>query len=150
MIQRKQTVFLLLALLALIACLCLPIGAVEPKGMGVSTVWYNAGLATGQGFQVHPILFVDLVLTGALSLTAIFLYRRRQMQAHLCTAGVVLCVVWYAFYAAVVYTGRILPEGTFHPQFAVCLPLVAIILLLMARRGIMADEKLVRSMDRIR
>ena len=32
MIQRKQTVFLLLALAAIIVCLCLPLGAIEPKG----------------------------------------------------------------------------------------------------------------------
>ena len=43
------------------------------------------------------------------------------------------------------------PEGTtFKPAFAACLPLVTIILYLLARAGIIADEKLVRAADRIR
>jgi hypothetical protein len=149
MIQRKQTVFLLLALLALLVCLCLPIGSIEPKAMGVPTLWYNAGLMTDNGFVARPIPFVDLVVAGTLSLVSIFLYRRRPLQARLCVAGIVLCLAWYVYYAFCVLN-EFQTGGTFHLHFAACLPFVAVILLLMARRGIIADEKLVKSMDRIR
>lgn len=149
MIQRKQTVYLLVALLALIVCLCLPIGSIEPKGMGTGFVWYNAGLTNGQQFVVRPILFVDLVVAGTLALTSIFLYRRRLFQARMCTVGIILCLAWYVYYGICVL-GELLPTGNFRLHFAAGLPLVAIILFVMAHRGIMADEKLVRSMDRIR
>ena len=41
-------------------------------------------------------------------------------------------------------------EGATNFQFASCLPLVALILVLMARKGVSDDEKLVRAADRIR
>ncbi|MGI6242458.1 MAG: DUF4293 domain-containing protein [Prevotella sp.] len=149
MIQRKQTIFLLLALLALIVCLCLPIGKIEPKGMGVMTIWYNLGLFTDGAVRPQPMPFVDLVVTGILSFIAIFMYKRRKVQARLCTVSMVLCLAWYVYYAFCVFN-EFQTGGTFHVAFAACLPLVAFILLYLARRGVIADEKLVRSMNRIR
>ncbi len=149
MIQRKQTVFLLLALAAIIVCLCLPLGAIEPKGMGVPALFYNVGLYANGGYQIHPLLFVDLVITGALTLACIPLFKKRKMQMKICVANIVLTLVWYGYYAFCVlhlFKGM----GTFHPRFAGCLPFVALILFVLAYRGIKADEELVRSMDRIR
>lgn len=149
MIQRKQTVFLLLALAAIIVCLCLPLGAIEPKGMVVPALFYNIGLYANGGYQVHPLLFVDLVITGALTLACIPLFKKRKMQMKICVANIVLSLVWYGYYAfCVLHLFKNM--GTFHPRFAGCLPLVALILFVLAYRGIKADEELVRSMDRIR
>lgn len=134
---------------ALIACLFLPIGEMEPKGMELPIVWYNLGLVRDGAMQFRPILFVDLVIAGSLSLIAIFLYKKRQVQARLCVASIILCIAWYVYYGFVVLN-EFQTGGTFSYEFAACLPLVAVILLFMARRGIIADEKLVRSMDRIR
>lgn len=150
MIQRIQTVYLLLAVAALLACLCLPIGSVEPQGMGVSALLYNLGLAQGMGFDASPIPFACLVVTGALTLLTVFQYRHRARQMRLCVACIALCVLWYAYYLFSALVS--LPTGgaTFHVRFAACLPLVAIILLALAHRGIKADDRLVKSMDRIR
>ena len=41
MIQRKQTLFLLLAVIVCALCLFLPVGSVEPKGMGADSLIYN-------------------------------------------------------------------------------------------------------------
>lgn len=149
MIQRKQTIYLLLALLALVVCLSLPIGQIEPKGMGIPMVWYNYGLLNDRSVIARPLPFIDLVITGILSLTAIFLYKRRPLQAMLCTISYLLLVAWYAYYFIVLYLD-FQDHGTWGFRFAACLPLVAIILLVMAKRGIKADERLVKSMDRIR
>lgn len=149
MIQRKQTIYLLLAVAALVACLCLPIGRIEPRGMGVATVWYNLGLYTDRAFSAQPMPFVDLVVAGVLSFVAIFLYKQRKVQARLCSVGLVLCLAWYAYYAFCALN-EFQSGGTFHVSFAACLPFVAAVLLVLARKGIVADEKLVRSMDRIR
>ncbi len=150
MIQRIQTVFLLLAVAALLACLCLPIGSVEPQGMGAPAVWYNLGLTHAQGLEARPVPFVCLIVTGALTLLTIFQYRHRTRQMRFCVACMVLCALWYAYYLFSALVS--LPAGgaTFHVRFAACLPLVAIILLALAHRGIKADERLVKSMDRIR
>ena len=36
MIQRKQSIFLLIAFIVSVVCLCQPLGTVEPAGMGAS------------------------------------------------------------------------------------------------------------------
>lgn len=149
MIQRKQTVFLLLALACLLVCLCLPIGAIEPKGMGVAPVLYNYGLYADHAFTIEPILFIDLVVTGALMLITIFLYKHRRVQMQLCSVCFMLLGVWAGYYAFC-WFDRFQEVGAFHPRFAACLPLVAFVLVVLARHGVKADEELVRSMDRIR
>lgn len=149
MIQRKQTVFLLLALAAVIVCICMPLGSLEPKGMGVAPLWYNIGLMGSPSFSVQPVPFIDLVVIGVLSLACIPLYKRRKLQMRLCVANILLCLVWYGYYAFCVLS-LFKGMGTFHPHFAGCLPLVALILYVLAYRGIKADEELIKSMDRIR
>ena len=150
MIQRIQTVYLLLAVAALLACLCLPIGSVEPQGMGLPAVWYNLGLNQGEGLDIRPLPFVCLVVTGALMHTTVFQYRHRARQMRFCTACMVLCVLWYACYLTGALVTLPADGATFHVRFAACLPLVAFILTALAHRGIKADERLVKSMDRIR
>ena len=44
MIQRKQTIYLFLAVVACIVCLCLPLGTLQLQGMGVEPVLYNMAL----------------------------------------------------------------------------------------------------------
>lgn len=146
MIQRKQTIFLLLALAALIVCLCLPIGNAQASaGLGGAVAYYNLGAYLGNAFTPHPVPFVDLVIAGAIALIDIFLYNKRKLQMTLCTVDIILGVLWYCWYVFMVVS----VDG-FKPAFAACLPLVAIIFLFMARRGIKADEELIKSMDRIR
>jgi hypothetical protein len=113
MIQRKQTLFLLLA--AILAVVCL----------------------------VARLQWID-VLQGAsaiLSVVTIFLYRRRILQARLCLCGLLLVFAWYV--------GIAVTEGTISSTTEV-LPMVNAILIFLARKGILDDEKLVRATDRIR
>lgn len=150
MIQRKQTIYLLLALAALIVCLCLPIGKLTNNAMQEAEVAvYNIGLYTSTGLDAHPVLFTDIVVVATLSFINIFLYNKRKLQMKICVVNIVLCLVWYAYYAFMALS-MFKGIGLFSMSFAVCLPLVAMILLILARAGIKADEELIRSMSRIR
>ena len=63
MIQRKQTVFLFIALLVTIACLCLPVGSFEPKGMGAENQLMNLWLSDadgGKNFNVWALFAILL------------------------------------------------------------------------------------------
>lgn len=151
MIQRKQTLYLLLSLVVTVACLCMPVAKLEPQGMGLSTLIYNLGTVVpdrGINFSNWP-LFALLVVTVPLEAFAVFSYRRRPLQAKLCSWSIVFCLAWYVYYAFALLNG-FGHESTFHLQFAACLPLVAVIALFLARRGVIHDEKLVRSADRLR
>ena len=150
MLQRRQSLYLLLALVATVLCLGLSLGTIEPRGMGVDTVVYNIGLH-GPLKAVYPEwpLFAVLLLTCHLNIAAVFLLHRRKLQVKLCWTCIVLCVVWYAYFLHVVFH-EFNAEGTFHFAWTVCLPLVAVIFYLLARGGIRKDEKLLRAADRIR
>ncbi|WP_456098478.1 DUF4293 domain-containing protein [Prevotella histicola] len=150
MIQRKQTVFLFLALLATIACLCLPVGSFEPQGMGIENqlmnLWINEANG-GRNFSVWA-LFAILLVTCPINTFAIFDYHNRKRQARFCMFSMLMIIGWYIVYG--VFSQVLMPGFTFHVGFAACLPLIAFILLWLARHSILADEALVRAADRIR
>lgn len=150
MIQRKQSVFLLIAFIASVVCLCLPIGSFEPQAMGVSFKMYNlmVMLGTGADYSVCG-LFGLLLISSALSLSTIFLFKNRMLQSRMCLCNLFLLVAWYIVFG--VMTRNVISVDTdFHVAFAVCLPAISIVLIFMARIAILKDEKLVRAADRIR
>jgi len=150
MIQRKQTIFLLLAVIASVVCLSMPIGRIEPVELGGDAyTFYNLFIKGSETVIYKPLLFSMLLIEATVAFIDIFLYKKRVLQARLCTLCMGLIVVWYGIYALIA-TSAMTDITSFHAEFSACLPLVAVILLIMARRGIMADEKLVRAADRIR
>ncbi|MGN0069807.1 MAG: DUF4293 domain-containing protein [Prevotella sp.] len=152
MIQRKQTLFLLLAVVALAACLAMNIGSFEPQGMGGSARMTNFTVVSAAKASVeYPVfpLAILLMLACVIDIWAIFRYNNRMLQARLCVRSVLLLVCWCVLYA--VYGLFLVPqELAFRLALPAALPVVAGILTVMARSGIMADERLVRAADRIR
>ena len=150
MIQRKQTLFLLLAAVLGVVTLCLPVASVFDQGLCTACI-YNLLWIDPQGVAHYSVwyLFVILLMASSLSLVSIFFYKNRPLQAALCLVNVFLFVAWYI--ALIVVSKSLSPEAlNFQPNFPAVLPGVSLILCIMARRGVMSDEKLVRSMDRLR
>lgn len=148
MIQRIQSVYLLLAALVCLSCLCLQVGTFQLAD-GTVTKEFNLWLLQANGtrnFIVAP-LFAILVPTVALTIYTIFLYGNRRIQMRFATFGILLLVCWHIVYGAFALT---IPADSFSIEWPAFLPVVAIIFCIMARRGIRHDEKLVRAADRIR
>lgn len=147
--QRKQTLFLLASLVVVIICLLLPIGKFDTDlGVGETHILTNLGWATGtstNGMLPAWPFFVLITITGILSVIDIFLYKNRRLQMSLCRWGMLSDMLWYVYYIVFYFTSHPL-----HVCFATCLPLVSCILLWLAKKGIKADDDLVKSMDRIR
>ena len=116
MIQRKQSVFLLIAVI---------LGMIHFQSLA---------------------LFGIQILASAISLIAIFLFKRRPLQATLCLIAIVVNFAWYIVLAVMIQQG-LLPESL---PLTSALPILAAIFCLLARRGVLADEKLVRAADRLR
>lgn len=155
MIQRKQSLFLLLAVIACVICLFLPIAHVETEGMGLPQSLFNLGLAQSDGGlsmeMVCLPLFLLLSLTAVFSLVNIFMYKNRVLQLNLCACTLLFNGLWLVDYILILF--GIIPldiQGSLKIGFAACLPLVSIVLIVMARKGVSDDEKLVRAADRIR
>lgn len=149
MIQRKQTLFLLLALILVVLTLCQPFASIDAQGLGSEQLLFNTGYKDGNG-QLHLglwHLFSALVVSFIFGLTAIFTYTRRRLQMRLCTWAAVFSALWYVLVFSSIDLGNI---RSYHPRFAFFLPLVAIVLFYLAYRGVKHDDDLVRSADRIR
>ena len=140
-----------LAIAITIACLCLPLGYFEPKGMGLNAEMFNLWIKHPEGgvSMTSSVLLAIQVLTASIGVWAIVGFRNRPRQAKLCVVNMLLLIIWYAL--AAFYTLHVgYRDYSFHADLAICFPLIAIILYWMARRGVLADEKLVRAADRIR
>ena len=96
-------------------------------------------ILAGAGITLQLVLLIAAALAA---LAVIPLYKNRKLQAALCLLPMVLLLAWYVLLA--LYA---VPE-IMHWQYV--LPAVAILLVFMARRGIVHDEKVVRAYDRIR
>ena len=151
--QRKQTIYLVVAVILTVICLCMQIGSYNAAGLDVSWV-YNLWFTDPLGhrhFDVWP-LFAILLPTAALGAYTIFIFHNRKIQALFCALNALLIVGWYICFFVVAQMVDDKSWGTvdFVPKWPAVMPAIALIFYLMARHAILADEKLVRSMDRIR
>ena len=93
MIQRKQTLYLLAAIVMTVICLCMQIGTFHFGVLGnvahVYNLWYT--LLGKHYFDTWPLMAV-LLPTTVIGTYAIFLYRSRKMQALLCLFNALLIV----------------------------------------------------------
>lgn len=152
--QRIQTIYLALAVIACLVCLCLPVANIVPEDMGANSVVYNLWTIAPDGTKTLPacsiVNFVILLFTCTMGACAIGFYKNRKLQANICMLCIIDMLIWIGVYCVNAFSGLIDNGGQVTPSFAACLPLIALILFALARKAILKDEALVRSMDRIR
>lgn len=155
MIQRIQTVYLLLATVLMSLTLFLPLATIWQGGNEiVIKAWFADGTV---GFKAPLPLYLGILLSVAtlLPLVTIFLYKKRMTQIRLCVSEIVLLLGSALFIALYCYRmcdvlAELMQDLNFTLGFAALMPVVAIIPMILAIRGIAKDEALVRSLDRIR
>lgn len=138
MIQRQQTLWLLLSTVAALLSFMFPF--VTGKGME-------------KGIEVDKVLKADsnfllLICTGAslvLSTAIIFLYKDRKLQMKLCLAGLLLALIIIVLY--ITQMNKITKSTL--ALFCV-LPFAILAGYFIAFRNIRKDEKLVKSLDKLR
>lgn len=148
MIQRLQSIYLLLSTAAGILCLLLPIGNFILEDLPfaeIRNLWISIDGA--QNYTSWP-LFAILALATFLSSAAILLFKKRALQMRLCTFSIILLVGWYAYYSYMGLTAD--APLQFRPTVWASLPFVMIVFNYLAFRGILKDELLIRSLDRLR
>ncbi len=138
MIQRQQTLWLLLATLAALFCFMFPFatGKILDKGVVV-----DKEIKAGSGFLLLIVTGASLILSSAI----IFLYKDRKLQIKLCLLGLLLSVVIVILY---ILEMNKLTKAT--PALFCILPFAIIAGYFMAFRNIRKDEKLVKSLDKLR
>lgn len=149
MIQRIQSIFLLLAAAALGSQFALPYGQTTADNPARSL----PALADGAFNPLDNIGLLGLTTLGALlALITIFLYKNRMLQARLAGLGVLVTILLLVLVGISSKTTLDqLPEGgSMQLSAGLALPVVALLFNWLAGRAIRKDEALVRSMDRLR
>ncbi len=146
MIQRIQSVFLLLAGLAGLGLLRLPFASTA-QTIPASSLFQDS-LYT---IQDHPALMGLFLAGAALALIAIFLFKNRKLQGNLARISFIAILIGFIL-AIVFFMNDVAYQGAaeFEDDYGIFLPFVSLIFLILAMRGINKDEKMVRSMDRLR
>ena len=145
MIQRIQTIFLLLAAGALAAMTWLPFTTSGTMTDGVQTLFADGMYSIADS----PVL-LGLGYGGVLlAVVAIFLFRNRKLQVRLGYVIILVClgVLGVAYW---VFASHSSDVQELHQSFGWLMPVIAAICVLLANRNIQKDEKLVHSADRLR
>ena len=145
MIQRIQSIFLFLAALAFIAMFFLPMATSDA---------ITAGFFSDKDYDVqdHALLAALAGIGTGLALITIFMFQRRSLQLRLGYILIVIAILIPSM-AYLLFTNQagIMPaEMEVHDEFGMFLPVIAIALLIAANYYIRKDDKLVKSMDRLR
>ena len=139
MIQRIQTVYLLIVAIFMVLMMSFSVGHFYTE-TSVSDMTNLAVIAPDGTMNYAPwALFAILMVVAILSLVTIFLYRKRMLQIRLTLFSSIILVGYYVTLAAFVW-GTLKECGSFTPSWTLCLPLISIILNWLAIRAIGKDE----------
>lgn len=157
MIQRIQSIFLFISAVALILILFLPIWTSSTIGtydILLDAVSLKMKDPTGNILKEETTIFITaLAALGAInSLYTIFKFRKRKSQIKL---GLLNLVINLILIGSFIYSINMGKELMGNDQWGVMqagffMPFVSIICTLLANHYIRKDEKLVRSVDRLR
>lgn len=134
MIQRIQSIWLLLAAIAILCLLFVPVFTSAEGNIYVTS---------------NTPLVISTVLAGLISLVNIFNFRNRKLQTRIASVNILL-ILGVSFWLS--QLAKQLPGGLEKAGIGagLFLPLTAIIFTYLAIKGIKNDEKLIRSADRLR
>ena len=109
MIQRIQSVYLLLVAILLVVALCLPVGQfIGPDGIAAH-IFKPLGVTLADGnFQSTWGLFGILLLSAIIALCTIFLFRNRMLQVRMTVFGSLLLIGYYIDFFAYMFQSLIL------------------------------------------
>ena len=151
MIQRIQSLYLLVSTILGVVCLSLSLGRFSTEQGEHIADLFNLWVKTTETgeYSFSPwALFALLLVATTLTFLAIFLYKSRALQMRTLSLCIVLLIGYYSYFVFFVLMSR--GETNFIPSPIAALPFVCIVLDYLAFRGILKDELLVRSLDRLR
>ena len=141
MIQRIQTLWLVLAAAAGFSMSKVPLFTGTLQNASIKRVVATESL----------VLFALAIGTACMAIACIFLFKNRPLQFKLAVSGCVLSLVMVGLEVWQVESfksSNALLKGTY--QAGGLLPIAMFIFFLLAARSIYKDERLVKSLDRLR
>jgi len=141
MIQRIQTLWLLIVAIAAFATytLTLYVGKVADGALKV--------------FQLADdfLLVIIIIALGLLAMICLFLFKNRKLQFKLSVFGIIFSI-GFIFLEYIRVEGfkktNLIQSGSY--QIGALLPILMVIFFFLAARGIYKDDRLIKSMNRLR
>ena len=166
MIQRKQTLYMLVAVVCMTIFTFAKMFTFNAAGSSMTLYTYGYSIqemgAAEPVSQLFNLRAVCMVLLAAIStllmLVNIFLFKKRELQLSLLMSQYALLVgiigygVYYVWSFSSIYAESIAADSalTNVPRWSLCLPVVTLVMNFLAVRGVASDIALLRSVDRIR
>lgn len=156
MIQRKQTLFLLVALALTASLLFIALGQFAGANGIFELTFYKLMDVTDSAkpVQVEGLYFFPLaaliILTSVFNLLCIFFYKNRPIQMKVCgiNVGIQVGLGLLILYVQYSVAGYLEYDWSFH--YSMLLPILAGVMDYLAYRSISDDEALIRSLNRLR
>ncbi|MEG1861222.1 MAG: DUF4293 domain-containing protein [Bacteroidaceae bacterium] len=147
MIQRIQSIYLLLSILFLVICFCFPLGNLA-IGNNAYPLYKYGWCAVENSFHLVPALLgVLLLIIIVINIVCICSFKKRMQQIrhiHIITLFIVV------FYVILVTITQLSQYAALTFNWSVILPFMSMILNFLSKRAIHKDEDLIRAADRIR
>lgn len=151
MIQRIQTVYLLLVTALLTTTIFLPVGSfLDSNGLLYPFTPLNINLPSA-GLNYTPWGQLALLVLGALiAFATIFLFKNRKLQMRMCVFNSLIIAGYYLVYLMFVLMSKGNTNADFQFSFGLCLPVISLVLTFLAFRAIRKDENMIKTAYRIR
>jgi hypothetical protein len=155
MLQRIQSIYLLLAGLVMFSLFLFPVVHNVPVAGTLSTIKVSGVYQDVNGVlsqtQSFILLTAGTAIVALLPIILIFLYKNRKKQVVL-VYGCLLVIIGYSFWMeqTVSSVTNNLNLSTNNFGIGALLSSISIVLLILAAKAIQRDEKLVKSADRLR
>ena len=104
MIQRIQSVYLLVVSILMVICMCNPIGSIIASTNEISE-FGNLAITLPDGTKDYApwALFAILLIVAVLAFVTIFLFKKRMLQIRLTIFSSVVLIGYYLALAALVF-----------------------------------------------
>ncbi|MBE2245782.1 MAG: DUF4293 domain-containing protein [Candidatus Competibacteraceae bacterium] len=158
MLQRIQSIYFLMAIISVLLMAFLPIFSIELPGLQHRVFAFTQQIDKvdmPSEILMAPLLILIPVGLSILFTTFVtFSFKHRKKQAKLCLGLmifqlliIVLSITWLLSTYPTISISQMTTQA--HP-LSLIFPIVSIVWIFMARKAILKDEELVRSVDRIR
>ena len=152
MLQRKQTLFILVAFVLSVLLFTGPISIITIEGGEIYFKHSGAVTRSGEDLNVSTVpLTIYIAIVATLTFFSIFSYKNRVRQMRILlflmifSAGMVGLIFYYIKYIQIKFDGL---QNIF--QWRIIIPPIMLILLYLAFKGVQKDELMVKAYDRIR
>jgi hypothetical protein len=158
MIQRIQSLFLLIALVCSVLLFLFPLaGIYGDTSTYLFYIYKFQNQVPGEVSQFNDMAVIPLAaingLMGLIVLISIFMYKNRMLQMRLVRLAIFLDIILVAlifFIYAGIIERTLFVTPDYMSETGIYFPLAALVFLILANRYIQRDERMVRSIDRLR